>query len=226
MAIEDIVANQPEKQIAEPEIIQNSDTQNSQITGAFNLVRAYINQHPEALQSLAPDFFDEINDAIDAAPAVLGLRQELYKKVPWAKIILGDQQDPKDRSRRTNYIDDEDYEDEPEERPRTRHNSSVLTMAVDDALKLLDSGVAPRDVAENINDVYDLDWSYQTVNRLMMRRPLIQGNNGSGRTNLTEQEIKLRNTLKVLYDENKVLRTKVTEKPQIGLIRKILRALW
>jgi len=211
---------------ARPDIIQAPEVPNSQVTAALNLVHLYIQQHPEALQALAPEFFDQINAAIDEAPMGLGdtIRNMLYAKVPWAQLILGSKQGGKGNAGREKYANLDEEDEEPEERQRGA-SSSVLQMAVKDALSLLDAGVAPKDVAENINDVYDLDWSFQTVNRLMMRRPLIQGNNGSGPKVMSEQDRKYREAIKTLYNENIALKAKPVI-PQVGLIRTVLRKLW
>jgi len=215
---------QPENK--NPDIIQAPEVPNSQVTAALNLVHLYIQQHPEALQALAPEFFDQINAAIDEAPMGLGdtIRNMLYTKVPWAQLILGGKQGVKDNAGHANRLDDE-YGEEDEPSRQRGASSSVLQMAVKDALSLLDAGVAPKDVAENINDVYDLDWSFQTVNRLMMRRPLIQGNNGSGQKVMSEQDRKYREAIKTLYNENLSLKAKPVI-PQVGLIRALFRKLW
>jgi len=215
---------QPENK--NPDIIQAPEVPNSQVTAALNLAHLYIQQHPEALQALAPEFFDQINAAIDEAPMGLGdtIRNMLYTKVPWAQLILGGKQGVKGNAGREKYANLDEEDEEPEERQRGA-SSSVLQMAVKDALSLLDAGVAPKDVAENINDVYDLDWSFQTVNRLMMRRPLIQGNNGSGQKVMSEQDRKYREAIKTLYNENIALKTKPVI-PQVGLVRTLFRKLW
>ena len=220
---ESIAVKPQSKDEAQPEVIQAPEVPNSQVTAALNLAHIYIQQHPEALQALAPEFFDQINAAIDEAPMGLGdtIRNMLYAKVPWAQLILSGKQGVKGNAGQANRQDDE-YDEEDEPSRQRGASSSVLQMAVKDALSLLDAGVAPMDVAENINDVYDLDWSFQTVNRLMMRRPLIQGNNGSGQKIMSEQDRKYREAIKTLYNENIALKAKPII-PQVGLLRRFVR---
>ena len=215
---------QPENK--NPDIIQAPEVPNSQVTAALNLVHLYIQQHPEALQALAPEFFDQINAAIDEAPMGLGdtIRNMLYAKVPWAQLILGGKQGVKGNARHEKYADLDEEDEEPEQRTR-KASSSILSAAVDDAINMLDRGIAPRDIAENISDVYDLDWNVMTVNRLMMRRPLIQSNNGTGTKIMSEQDRKLREAIKTLYNENIALKAKPVI-PQVGLVRTLFRKLW